>query len=93
MDGKGKQRKTYRYENMLTPYNKLESLPNANAKDNISITTVTLSVSLIRTEAHSVASPAIDGWCWLAWGRLSRMCASIAPKLAVRRKNHVEHLD
>jgi len=28
-DSKGKQRKTYRYENMLTPYDKLKSLPGA----------------------------------------------------------------
>ena len=28
-DDKGKQRKIYRYENMLTPYDKLKSLPNA----------------------------------------------------------------
>ena len=29
-DDKGKERKIYRYENMLTPYDKLKSLPNAN---------------------------------------------------------------
>ena len=28
-DDKGKQRKVYRYENMMTPYDKLKSLPNA----------------------------------------------------------------
>ncbi len=28
-DHKGKQRKVYRYENMMTPYDKLKSLPNA----------------------------------------------------------------
>jgi len=28
-DDKGKQRKIYRYENMMTPYDKLKSLPNA----------------------------------------------------------------
>jgi transposase InsO family protein len=28
-DGKGKQRKIYPYENMMTPYEKLKSLPNA----------------------------------------------------------------
>jgi len=28
-DDKGKQRKIYRYENMMTPYDKLESLPSA----------------------------------------------------------------
>jgi len=28
-DHKGKQRKIYRYENMMTPYDKLKSLPNA----------------------------------------------------------------
>lgn len=28
-DDKGKQRKVYRYENMMTPYEKLKSLPNA----------------------------------------------------------------
>ena len=28
-DQKGKQRKVYRYENMMTPYDKLKSLPNA----------------------------------------------------------------
>lgn len=28
-DEKGKQRKIYRYENMMTPYDKLKSLPNA----------------------------------------------------------------
>ncbi|MGK0268735.1 MAG: hypothetical protein ACI8Y3_001352 [Paraglaciecola sp.] len=28
-DEKGKQRKTYLYENMMTPYEKLKSLPNA----------------------------------------------------------------
>ena len=26
----GKQRKIYRYENMMTPYDKLKSLPHAN---------------------------------------------------------------
>jgi len=30
-DDKGKERKIYRYENMLTPYDKLKSLPNAKA--------------------------------------------------------------
>lgn len=30
-DAKGKQRKVYRYENLMTPYDKLKSLPNANA--------------------------------------------------------------
>jgi transposase InsO family protein len=29
IDDKGKQRKIYRYENMMTPYDKLKSLPNA----------------------------------------------------------------
>jgi transposase InsO family protein len=29
IDHKGKQRKIYRYENMMTPYDKLRSLPNA----------------------------------------------------------------
>jgi transposase InsO family protein len=29
-DHKGKQRKIYRYENMMTPYDKLKSLPNAS---------------------------------------------------------------
>jgi transposase InsO family protein len=29
IDDKGKQRKVYRYENMMTPYDKLKSLPNA----------------------------------------------------------------
>lgn len=29
-DDKGKQRKIYRYENMMTPYDKLKSLPNAS---------------------------------------------------------------
>jgi hypothetical protein len=29
VDHKGKQRKVYRYENMMTPYEKLKSLPNA----------------------------------------------------------------
>ncbi len=28
-DARGKQRKVYRYENMMTPYDKLKSLPNA----------------------------------------------------------------
>ena len=28
-DNKGRQRKAYRYENMMTPYDKLKSLPNA----------------------------------------------------------------
>lgn len=28
-DDKGKQRKIYRYESMMTPYDKLKSLPNA----------------------------------------------------------------
>ena len=28
-DHKGKQRKIYRYENMMTPYDKLKSLPDA----------------------------------------------------------------
>ena len=30
-DAKGKQRKVYRYENLMTPYDKLKSLPNAKA--------------------------------------------------------------
>lgn len=30
IDDKGKQRKRYRYEQMMTPYEKLKSLPNAN---------------------------------------------------------------
>jgi len=30
-DNKGKQRKLYRYENMMTPYDKLKSLPSASA--------------------------------------------------------------
>jgi transposase InsO family protein len=30
-DEKGKQRKVYRYENMMTPYEKLKSLPNAKS--------------------------------------------------------------
>jgi hypothetical protein len=29
IDAKGKQRKRYRYERMMTPYDKLKSLPNA----------------------------------------------------------------
>ena len=29
IDAKGKQRKQYRYENMMTPYDKLKSLPNS----------------------------------------------------------------
>jgi hypothetical protein len=29
-DAKGKQRKRYRYERMMTPYDKLKSLPNAD---------------------------------------------------------------
>lgn len=33
IDHKGKQRKVYRYENMMTPYDKLKSLPHA--KDNL----------------------------------------------------------
>ena len=28
-DGKGRERKVYRYENMMTPYDKLKSLPDA----------------------------------------------------------------
>ena len=28
-DAKGKERQIYRYENMMTPYDKLKSLPNA----------------------------------------------------------------
>ena len=30
IDAKGKQRKHYRYDNMMTPYDKLKSLPNAD---------------------------------------------------------------
>lgn len=30
IDDKGKQRKVYRYENMMTPYDKLKSLPDSN---------------------------------------------------------------
>ncbi len=29
IDDKGKQRKQYRYKNMMTPYDKLKSLPNS----------------------------------------------------------------
>jgi len=37
-DEKGKQRKKYHYKNMMTPYDKLKSLPNAKSylKDGIS---------------------------------------------------------
>ena len=31
IDAKGRQRKRYRYENMMTPYEKLASLPNVQA--------------------------------------------------------------
>ncbi|NOI26707.1 hypothetical protein [Vibrio mediterranei] len=30
-DSKGKQRKVYKYANMMTPYEKLKSLPNAES--------------------------------------------------------------
>ena len=38
IDDKGKQRKVYKYKNMMTPYDKLKSLPNAESylKEDIS---------------------------------------------------------
>jgi transposase InsO family protein len=49
-DPKGKQRKVYRYETMMTPYDKLKSLPNA--KDYLK---PGLSFEILDTLAHQIS--------------------------------------
>jgi hypothetical protein len=48
-DRKGKQRKCYRYDNMMTPYDKLKSLPEAKnyLKEGITFEKLDLSPSLV----------------------------------------------
>jgi transposase InsO family protein len=52
-DHKGKQRKVYRYENMMTPYDKLKSLPNA--KDYLKPDT---SFEILDNVAHQISDNA-----------------------------------
>jgi hypothetical protein len=50
---KGKQRKIYRYENMVTPYDKLKSLPSASNGTNLRpFGTVYQSVSSVTTRIY-----------------------------------------
>jgi len=49
-DHKGKQRKVYRYENMMTPYDKLKSLPNA--KDYLK---PDISFEILDSAAHKIS--------------------------------------
>lgn len=54
-DSKGKQRKVYRYENLMTPYEKLKSLPNSDAYLKSGVTFAILDTAALQISDNDVA--------------------------------------
>ena len=55
IDSKGKQKKVYRYQNMMTPYEKLKSIPNATSFLKKEITFVILDAIAMRISDNQAA--------------------------------------
>ena len=55
-DAKGKERKKYRYEDMMTPYEKLKSIPEANQYLKVGITLEQLNAQAVEMSDNDAAS-------------------------------------